>query len=44
MASEEKMHTIESNGESELEQILLTLASSHNGFKMDAIICYHASN
>ena len=38
------MHTIKINGESELEQKLLTLASSHNGIKMDVIICYHASN
>ena len=38
MARKESMHTIERNGESELEQKLLTPANWDNGIKTDVVV------
>ena len=38
---EKRMHMIERNGKSKLEQKLLTLASRDNGIKTDVVCCCH---
>ena len=40
MVREERMRTIERNGESELEQKLLTPASRDKGIKMDIVVIF----
>ena len=43
MAWEDRMHTIERNGENEFEQKLLTPASRDNDIKADVVVLFNMS-